>query len=286
MILWVALLAALGCAVCNGVAAILEKLSADKKSRETTIRVGFIVQLLRDWPYVVGLALDGLAWILTLVAVHTLPLFVVQPIIALSVAVTALIDRFVLKHRLGVRIRSALFVIFSGLALLAITATPEKAASVSTVTQWVITIAPLVLAICASPFVKIQQHYATIIIAAFSGIAFGGTAVVGRILSLPQPYWHIFTDPLFWALLGYGLVGILLFTIALQRQKASIVNAAMIAFETLAPVIVGILILGDRPRQGLWWAVCVGVLLTFIGTGIITTAPETVLHTKKDVKKA
>lgn len=285
MVLWLALLAALGCAVCNGVAAILEKISADKKSRQTSIRVSFVVQLLRDWPYVVGLALDGLAWIFTLVAVHTLPLFVVQPIIAFSVVVTALIDRFVLKHALSARVRIALIVIFGGLALLAITATPEKAAHISAIAQWGIVITPIVLAIFASPFVKMQRHYATVIIAAISGIAFGGTAVVGRVLSVPRPYWLVIKDPLLWALLGYGLVGILLFTIALQRQKASIVNAAMIAFETLAPITIGILLLGDRPKHGLWWAVGTGVLLTFIGTGIITTAPEPILSTKKDVKK-
>jgi drug/metabolite transporter (DMT)-like permease len=285
MIFWLAILAALGCAICNGIAAILEKVSADKKSRQTSIRIGFIVQLLRDWPYVVGLVLDGLAWILTLVAVQTLPLFVVQPIIAFSVVVTALIDRFILHHHLGIRVRVALLFIFSGLALLALTATPEKAASVQHTARWCVIFAPIVLAILASPFVKIQKHYSTVVIAAISGVAFGGTAVVGRMLTFSHPYWRIIENPLLWSLLAYGFVGILLFTIALQRQRASVVNAAMIAFETLAPIITGIALLGDRPRHGLWAVVFIGVLLAFIGTGIITTGPETAPNTKRIAKK-
>ncbi|HKR81455.1 MAG TPA: hypothetical protein VJR27_00445 [Candidatus Saccharimonadales bacterium] len=279
MVFWLALLVALGCAVCNGVAAILEKISADKKARATSVRVDFLVQFLRDWPYLIGLALDGLAWILTLVAVQTLPLFVVQPIIAFSVVVTALVDRFVLRHRLGGRVRVALVFIFGGLALLALTAAPEKAATVHPVARWCIMLAPIALALLAAPFVKLQKQFATVAIAALSGVAFGGTAVVGRMLVFSHPYWRVVLDPLFWALLGYGLVGILLFTIALQRQRASVVNAAMISFETLAPILTGILLLGDRPRHGLWLVVSTGVVLAFIGTGVITTAPSADINT-------
>ena len=47
----------------------------------------------------VGTVLDFLAWVLTLVAVHSLPLFVVQPIIALSVVITLLIEIFIFHRK-------------------------------------------------------------------------------------------------------------------------------------------------------------------------------------------
>ncbi len=270
MIFWLALAAAFGCAVCNGVAAVLQKTSADKETRATSINVGLLWRLIQDWPYIVGLVLDGLAWILTLVAVHTLPLFVVQPIIAFSVVVTALIDRFVLQRRLGSRANIAMLCIFAGLALLALTAAPERAKAVNDIVRWAIMLAPLPLVLAGSVFAKTQKPYATIVLGIISGVAFGGTAIVGRMLSFPQPYWHLLLNPLLWALLAYGLVGILLFTIALQRHHASVVNAAMIAFETLAPISVGILLLGDTPKNGSWGYVIAGASLAFVGTTIIS----------------
>src|ERR1035437_5047348 len=138
MIFWLALAAAFGCAVCNGMAAVLQKNSADKETRATSINVGLLWRLIQDWPCIVGLILDGLAWILTLVAVHTLPLFVVQPIIAFSVVVTVLIDRFVLRHRLGDRANIAMLCIFAGLALLALSAAPERAKAVNDIVRWAI----------------------------------------------------------------------------------------------------------------------------------------------------
>ncbi len=272
MIFWLALLAALGCAICNGVAAILEKVSADGQARAHSIQVGLLVRLLQQWPYVLGLVLDGIAWILTLVAVQSLPLFVVQPIIAFSVVVTAIVERFVLHRRLGRMTTIAIFVILSGLGLLALTAAPEKASVASTSFRWIIIFMPIALAVLGSMFVKIRKGYATIVLGAISGVAFGGTAVAGRMLTFSHPYWHVLTEPLLWAIIAYGLVGIMLFTIALQRNLATVVNATMITCETIFPLIVGIIFLGDRPRNGLWVLVISGVALALTGTALITAA--------------
>ncbi|HUC90124.1 MAG TPA: hypothetical protein VMR45_04955 [Patescibacteria group bacterium] len=274
MIFWIALAAAFGCAICNGVAAVLQKTSADKEARATSLQISFLWQLAHDRPYIIGILLDGLAWALTMVAVHTLPLFTVQPIIACSVAVTALVDRFILHHKLGNRVSLAIFCILAGLVLLTLTAAPEKAASVHVAVRWLIILAPLALAFVGSIFAKIQKRYATVVLGAIAGAAFGGTSVVGRAISTPHPYWQIIFDPLLWALLGYGLVGILLFSIALQRRSASVVNAVMITFETLVPVTIGLLFLGDTPKHGSWCFAITGMVLAFVGTMVISTAAD------------
>ena len=64
-----AVLAAAGVALANGIAAVLEKIGADKTAEAQSLKVGLLLKLLSDWPYLLGLALDGVAWILTLVAV-------------------------------------------------------------------------------------------------------------------------------------------------------------------------------------------------------------------------
>jgi drug/metabolite transporter (DMT)-like permease len=273
--IFVAFLAAAGVAVCNGVAAILEKLGAGREARATSAHLGLLWRLKGNLPYLLGVALDLLAWALTLVAVHTLPLFVVQPIIAFSVVVTALVDHFIFKNKLVAKTRLAILVIVAGLVLLALVASPEEASDISHNVRWFIILAPLVLAVIGSLFSKVQAAYSTVVLAGTSGVAFGGTSVVGRVINFSHPYWRTLYDPLAWAILGYGLVGILFFTIALQRASATIVNASMIACETLFPILIGLLFFGDHPRHGLWLVATVGIILAFAGTTLIALNPET-----------
>jgi len=57
---------------------------------------------------------------------------------------------------------------------------------------------------------------------------------------------------LVWSMLAYGLVGLLLFTIALQRSHASVVGASTTRAQSIVPIVVGIAFLGDSPRNGAW----------------------------------
>ena len=125
MLFWIAITAAIGCAFCNGIAAVLQKISADKEAQATTLQASLFFKLLQDWPYLIGIALDGMAWVLTLIAVHSLPLFVVQPIVAFGVVVTALVERFAFKRKLSVQSIAAIGVTVLGLLLLATAAAPE-----------------------------------------------------------------------------------------------------------------------------------------------------------------
>ena len=269
MIFKLALLAAVGVAISNGTAAVLEKISADKHLVAKSLNVTLFSKLLSDWPYVAGLILDILAWPLTLVAVHTLPLFVVQPIIAFSVVVTLIIDRIILRKRLSKRALIAILIIFVGLISLSFSASAQKAHPVGLMAKWIIIFTPLLLAALSTLFVRLKRHSAPLL-AALGGLAFGGTAITGRMLVFTHPYWHVLYSPLLWSLFAYGLIGILVFTLALQRHHASVVNATMVAFETIAPITVGILLLGDRPKNDQWFLVSFGVILALIGTILIS----------------
>lgn len=269
MSFWYAFLSAIGCALCNGTAVVLQKVSADKQTRATSLHAGLFFRLLQDWPFVIGIGLDAVAWILTLVAVHSLPLFVVQPIIAISVVVSVVIESVLFHRKLHPQSMVAIGFIFAGLLLIALTAAPETATQVSRSVRLAVMGAPLLLAIIGGVFTRVESRHATIIIAALSGLAFGGTALAGRMLMFSPPYWHVFVSPLFIALLAYGLIGILLFTIALQRHHASVVNAVMITFETIAPIGIGLLVLGDRPKQGLWLVMVIGACVALTGTVLV-----------------
>lgn len=274
MMYWIALLAALGVAVSNGIAAVLQKISADKQKRISSKNIGLVLLMLRDWPYLVGLLLDGLAWLLTLVAVHSLPLFVVQPIIALSVVVTALVERLFFRRKLGTRVTVAIICIVGGLLILSMQSTVQHAQPISETLRFVIMVAPLIIGAIGLGAMKNTSRWATITLAGLAGVAFGGTSIVGRMLNFSESFWRVFASPLFVVLLAYGIVGMVLFSVALQRNRASVVNSAMIAFETLVPVSIGIMLLGDAPKNGSWGFVVVGAAIALAGTLLVASAKQ------------
>jgi drug/metabolite transporter (DMT)-like permease len=226
MLFVLSILAAIGAALCNGLSAVLQKSGVDSHPRADSLHPGLFWRLTGNIPYVSGLFIDLAAWLLTLVAVHSLPLFVVQPITGLSVLVTLLIEWLFYRKK------------FSWPTLAAI----------------------------GSVLMRQTASYATPALAALSGIGFGGTAIAGRILQYPLPYWHIALNPTLWSIIIDGILGVMLFTIALQRHHASTVNAAMITFETIIPVVIGLALLGDKPKGGSYVMIIIGSVITLAAT--------------------
>ncbi len=72
-------------------------------------------------------------------------------------------------------------------------------------------------------------------------------------------------EPLAWALVGYGVLGLLLFSIALQRGSVTVTNAVLFAVETVVPTVIGVALLGDRARAGLWPLMVVGTIAAVAG---------------------
>jgi drug/metabolite transporter (DMT)-like permease len=261
-----ALTAAFGCSLTSGVAAVLQKMAADREERASSLWIGLLWRLLDDWPYLLGLALDGGSFVLTVVAVQNLPLFVAEPIIAINVVITALIERLLFQRRLRGVAWVAIAGILVGLSLLALSGAPERAHTAVAAVRWMVILLPLGVAGIGSVVATRNQHSATVALGVLDGVAFGGTAVAARMLVVPQAFWQIVLSPLLWSMLAYGLVGLLLYTIALQRSHASIVGASTTAAQSIVPIVVGIAFLGDSARNGAWSLAVAGMVLTLAGT--------------------
>ena len=87
------LLGAVGAALCYGVGSVLQALAARRTTSAEGLDPRLLLRLARSWQYVVGLALDGVAFLLSIVALRSLPLFTVQSIVASFLAVTAVLER-------------------------------------------------------------------------------------------------------------------------------------------------------------------------------------------------
>jgi drug/metabolite transporter (DMT)-like permease len=265
MLFYLACAAAAGCAISNGIAGVLEKVGADREVPATSLRFVLLWKVAHQLPYLAGIGLDLIGWLLTLFAVRHLPLFLVQSIVAMGVIVTALTERVVLGGTLGRRRITGIGIALGGLLLLGLVAQPETVAHVRGLTYWTIVAGPALLALCSVIALKLRGSMATIALAVLSGIGFGGTSIVGRIITLPHHWWLIVFEPLSWALVAYGLLAILVFTIAVQRGSATAAAAGLICGETIAPTIVGLLLLGDSISAIGVPVVAFGSLLTIVG---------------------
>lgn len=266
--------AAAGCAICNGVAAVLQKISADRERAAATLELSLLWRLIHETPYAIGTALDVMAGIFVLIAVHSLPLFLVQSIVASGIVVTFIIEHYITHQRAPYRLYIAIGMVLAGLIVLSATAAPQTARPVSDTIRWSIVFAPFPLALIGALCSRVSGKIGTASLAVVSGIAFGGTSVAGRILLFTPPLWHIVENPLLYAFIAYGGLGLLLFSIGLQRASATALNTMMTASQTIVPALVGILCFGDAVRHGMWFLGIAGVTITLIGTIIVSIVTQ------------
>ncbi|KAA1424015.1 hypothetical protein FE697_010055 [Mumia zhuanghuii] len=263
---------AFGAALCYGVGSILQAVAA----RETDVAEGLdprlLLRLARSWRYLLGVGLDGLGFVLSLVAVLSLPLFVVQSIVASFLAITAVLGAVFLRMPLTSRDKVALVVVIGGLVLVGLSAAEDRAVDVSDAERWGVLVVSIALAVIAVPCARLAGAAGAVALGAIAGLAFGATAVAARMLpetlsydALGEDVRLLLGDPATYALLVAGAVALLTYSTALQRGTVTQATAPLVVGETIAPALVGIALLGDRPREGWEWAAIVGFVLAIAG---------------------
>jgi drug/metabolite transporter (DMT)-like permease len=266
-VLVLGLTAALVAAAANAGAAMLEAMA----TRRATHAAGVVTSPL----YLSGLTLDILGWVLTVLALRYMPIVAVQAIVSGQVVITVIASHWVFDtplRRLDLIAAGANVV---GLGLLVGSARTEelpKSGPGSTVAL----IAVLVVLAVVGVLVALRSKRA-VLIAFLAGLAFGGTAVAVRLVDLDGPIGEVthtvLTDPVAYALLGYAALGLGLYTVALARGAVGPVVAVLAVTETLAPGLLGLLLLGDGIREG--WVVpfLAGLVLALGGVVVLARSP-------------
>jgi len=273
-----AIMAAIGCSLCNGISTIQQKVGADREPNVGVLDFTLLVRLLKNAPYMLGTTLELSGYGLSLVALRILPLFLVQSVIAASVVVTAICDRIFLRTKISRRSTYAILTVLSGLVLLSFGAEPSRAHVGKSALHLIFELLPILLGALGVLCIRIGHKISAIVLAALAGLAFGNTSTIGRILIYPHPVWKLIENPLSWALVGSAILGQYMFTLALQRATATRANASMIAMQTLGPALSGLLFFNDKIRTGFDFVVLVGALLVVIGS-VLTAIEEAPLAT-------
>jgi drug/metabolite transporter (DMT)-like permease len=271
---YLALAAAVGCAVCNGTAVIFEKVGVNEE-KDT-------YKLLGNVPYMFGILLDIIGWLLTLVAVKTLPLFLVQSIIAANIVITALLDQAILRRRLPRYGYRLILVIVIGLVALAMTAAPTTTIiPITAVVYWCSILGLAAMSLLGAILVRRPAKSSAIALAVIAGISFGAVSIIGRLLITNVAVGHLLINPLMWILVAYSGLGMLLLTLGLRHATATTVNAVSVTFQTVAPTIIGLSLLGDTVRTGYWLITIAALAVTLIASLALASLRTTNIRGKR-----
>jgi drug/metabolite transporter (DMT)-like permease len=258
----VGLAGAFACALAYGIATVLQAVAAQRVAATEGFDPRLLVRLGRSVPYLVSLALDGAGFAAVVLALRTLPLFVVQAAVASSVGVTAIVATRWLGVRLGRRERLALWGLGAGLLLLAASARPEAAAGLAPTGQLAVLAGVVPVAVLVVVAGRLPTARAAAAFAVAAGLGFGGVGIAARVVQVPTPWWQAAASPVPWALIGYAAAALYGYAAALQRGRVTVVAAITFAVETVVPALIGLALLGDRARAGFGFVAAIGFLLT------------------------
>ena len=268
---WVALGITVFGSLCYATASILQAVGARRS-------VG-TVRTMAHPLYLLGILFDILAWVGAMIALRELAVYVVESILAGSLAITVLVARFALGSRLRRRDSVAVVVTVVSLTFLAFSAGPQDEVASSDELRFALCAAAMAMVLTGWGAAKVDAPGG--VVAALAGLSLGGAALVGRTLPVPEGAsagdiaLALLTEPLTAALLTFAGTGMMLYAHALQHGDVGPVTAVHWTAEVCAPSVVAMTFLGDTVRTG-WLPIAAAAGVATVGAAIVlATAPAT-----------
>ena len=257
-----ALLCAVGALLLFGVAAVLQALATSRATDVGVLDPRLLLRLARQPLFLGALSLNVLGFLLHIAALQSLPLFLVQAIIAGSVAVTAVLSVRVFGVRLARAQWAAVALVVLGLVLLAPTATEGEAVDAGVREPALLLSAVVLVTATAFAVRQVPGSLGTVLLGLLAGTGFGIVAVCGRLL--PEIGLELMTAPVAYVLVLAGGTAYFVYSAAMQRGSVTTATAAMVTTQTVVPAVAG-LFLGDSVRAGLVPLALLGFALALAG---------------------
>lgn len=265
-------LGAVCAALCTGFAALLQAIGARRLGAGAGVDPRLLFRLIRSVPYVAGLTLNAVAFAASLIALRSMPLFVVQAVVASNLAIVAVLSWCVLRHRLRGREWLAVGAVLAGVALLATSANPARASSLEWIGRWALLGAVLLVGCLALGQRRIRGAGT---IGLLAGLTYGIVAVASRVIGEQlTSATALVLNPATYALGLGGALGTLLYATALQRGSVTAASAMTIVGQTLGPAAVGIFVLREPAGHGLTAAAAAGFVLAVLGALMLSRHAE------------
>lgn len=263
--------AALLAAVAYGVAAVLQGVAVARVAPTGSgVDPKLLLHLLREAPFVISVLLNLIGFCLHVVALQSLPLFLVQVALAASVAVTAVLSVLLLHHPLNGRQWAAVLSVCAGLGLLS---TSARSGEATDPTGYGLRAALLlaILAVAALGWAagRLTGAVGASVLGLVAGSGFGILAVSARLLPAGLAPAEVLRDPVLVVLVIAGAVSFLLYATAMQQGSVTLATATLVVTQTSVPALLGILLLGDGVRPGTAPLAVLGFLLAMVGVTLL-----------------
>jgi drug/metabolite transporter (DMT)-like permease len=270
-------LLALGCSVCYGTATVLQ--AAGTRSVEAGSNSGvdalLLMRAVRQWRYLVGVALDGIGFLLQVAALRLVPIYVVAAALAASIAVTGIVAAWVLSARLSPAEWTAVGVVCASLVVLALAAGPGHFRRAPAGLGWALLGVVAAIFVAGAAAGRLSDRPRALALGLAAGSGFGVVEVGVRLVDAIDPTKRAFyLNPALYAAAAGGVAGFVLLTSALHRGSVTTAVAGMVVGETIAPAFVGVVWLGDTARDGLGWLVIVGFAVAVSATLVLARFGE------------
>lgn len=268
---------AFAAAIAYGAATVLQAVGASRTSRADAPDARLLWRLVHSLPYVLGLLLDGVGFGLSLAALRSQPLFLVQAVVASSLAVTAMLAVLVLGSRLSLLEWFAVALVTAGLTLLALAANDQPPAHISFGGRLLLLVAVVAVGLVAAAAARRRSATGrddAWPLGSLAGLMYGAGGIGARVLADPTSLTGLVTDPALWAMAFAGILGLLLYAMALQRGRVTVATSAVVVTETLVPGAIGITLLGDRPAPGRTLLAAFGFAVTVLGSVLLARYGE------------
>lgn len=273
-----ALLCVAGAALCSGTAIVLQAVAVRRLPKESRLDAALVGGLARNPVYLAALVLVATGFVLSFVALQTLPLFAVQAGRASSLAVAALLAVAVLGARLRWTDWLGLAGLGAGLVILASAVESQKASDVGAAATWIVVGGTVALVVgTAVTALGAPTRRRGLVLAVLAGLAFAVLALGAHTATSWAPL-DLVTDPVVWCAAVSGGLGLAASALALRRAPVVAVTALMVGVETVAGALLGIALAGDRPAPGAAVAAALGFVLVLVGATVVARfgAPESV----------
>ncbi|MFE1292050.1 hypothetical protein [Streptomyces sp. NPDC058751] len=263
------MICALGASVCFGTATVLQAMAARAAGEGGTGEGAggaavLLLRALRQWRYLAGLGLDGVGFVLQILALRSIPIYAVGAALAASLAVTAVVASRLLHVRLSRVEWGAVAVVCAGLAMLGLASGTEGDRTGSPALKYAMlgtSLAVLVLGLVGG---RLPDRGRALALGLGAGFGFGVVEVAVRLIADLDP-GGLLANPATYALLIGGGAAFLLLTTALERGSVTTATAGLVIGETIGPALVGVVWLGDRTREGLTWLAVLGFAVAVAG---------------------
>lgn len=244
------LFCALFSAACHGFASAMQAVAARAaKDDRRGVDPRLLFRLFEQWLFVCSVALNVVGLAAQIVALRSVPLFVVQAAQAASIAVTAPVAVRLFHTRLTRAEWGGVAAVCAGLSLLGMAAQGEGTGHGGHGFHRLLLVGVMMLVLFGLVAGQLPRGPRTALLGLTSGLAFGGMGIAIRVLPGFAPR-ALLGSAAFYAVVIAGVSAAWFYTSALQRGGVVSATAMMLIGETLPPSVVGVVVLGDSARPG------------------------------------